>query len=169
MTSAIALGAALALTFAAAAIPASDGPGTFSLDAMAVVELSDAAISPDGLASPSSPSARCSIATRTTTNSGPTTFSAGRLRRLGAAHRFLLIAAWSPDSRRLGVVATTRRPTPTTLLLIRRPVPYAAADDRHGRRRVRLASRRRGHRLRRAVAMPRSFDTARRPTRTASP
>jgi dipeptidyl aminopeptidase/acylaminoacyl peptidase len=98
---------ALALTVAAAAVPASAGPGTFSIEAMQrVVELSDAAIAPDG--------SRVAFVTSQADlehNTYPSELwtyelSARRLRRLGAARASYSSPAWAPQGQRLAVIAT---------------------------------------------------------------
>jgi dipeptidyl aminopeptidase/acylaminoacyl peptidase len=78
----------------------------FSLDAMArVVDVSDAVISPDG--TKIAFVAERSVLERNAYDDELWTYDprAGNLRRLAAAHRSFSSPQWSPDSRRLGIVA----------------------------------------------------------------
>ncbi|HTA38985.1 MAG TPA: prolyl oligopeptidase family serine peptidase, partial [Candidatus Acidoferrales bacterium] len=81
----------------------------FSLDAMAkIVSVSDAAISPDG--TKIAFVAEHPVLERNAYDDELWTYDlrAQRLRRLGAGHRSFSSPQWSPDSRRLGIVADDR-------------------------------------------------------------
>ncbi|HKU81763.1 MAG TPA: hypothetical protein VJP76_06290, partial [Candidatus Tumulicola sp.] len=97
---------ALAMT-AAATAPAGAAPQTFSLAAMnGIVQLSDAAISPDG--------ARIAFVSETAVLDDNSyrdrlwayDLRAGRLRLIGAPRASYATPTWSPDGRRLAVVAS---------------------------------------------------------------
>jgi dipeptidyl aminopeptidase/acylaminoacyl peptidase len=90
-------------------VPAIALSAAFSLDAMAkIVSVSDAAISPDG--TKIAFVAERSVLERNGYDDELWTYDlrSGRLRRLAAAHRSFSSPQWSPDSRRLGVVADDR-------------------------------------------------------------